>query len=98
MATVNTSGTKLTDAQRDAIEDAVEAAQGEMVTDYSGRGMHGEHCIGFTGNDRTLAKFFFAVGRSEVLADNDNGLRLASRLKSDSMGRSTIYYFPGFEF
>ena len=94
MATVNTNGTKLTDEQRDAIEDAALVAGLDVDSSYSGRGMFGDQCFAVVGKLSYFAEFMADLGhRAPELA-----LRLSHKVREDSLGRSTIYYFPGFEF
>jgi hypothetical protein len=67
----------------------------EMRTDYSGRGMYGKNCIGFTTDNPTL----FLMGLTAALIELGNsGEDVPSwinlRVCQDSMGLSTIVYFP----
>jgi hypothetical protein len=63
---------------------------------YSGRGMFGAYCFGFTldGGDSDLITFFLDLARDE------DGRELAQTLRDvmrqDALGYRTIYYFPGF--
>jgi hypothetical protein len=62
-----------------------------ILTDYTGRGMHGDICFAFRLDD--LADAFHIL-----LYINEAGIdahQLADRLAMDSMGRSTLVYFPG---
>lgn len=61
--------------------------------DYSGRGMYGERCLGFTGSVGDL--FQFAVRLAELDQDLATDLGDAG-MRSDSMGRSEIFYWPSF--
>jgi hypothetical protein len=90
----------------DVFTDALWAADVDMEKglrkDYSGRGMYGEKCWGFVSDATTLAKVFLHLG---VNAGRGSGgvnatmvAGLATRLESDSMGRSVIWYFPGVSF
>jgi len=75
--------------------------------DYSGRGMYGRTCFGFTGNVRTLAAFFTQLGFAAGQKVAEDGSRcdeletlidvLAGELTTDSMGLDTIFYFPRVE-
>lgn len=66
--------------------------------DYSGRGMYGKTCIGYTGE----YPFYFAARLAYLLNDGDemdaNDLVYAieglPECSTDSMGRGTIYYWP----
>lgn len=61
--------------------------------DYSGRGMYGKSCIGVTGDDiGNVIRMLFE------LKDNDEDLAYVlvdGRIATDSMGLSTIFYWPG---
>lgn len=88
----------------------------EMVSDYedirpsiySGRGMYGKVCIGFTGNPNELMDFFEDVAVRCAEYDNDNDIEWEDSLlnewrkvrrsrSSDSMGYDTIIYFSNAE-
>lgn len=87
----------------DQLEDAlyeVEVEDATITTDYSGRFMFGETCFGVTVDDGGIA-----IGVALTLAcraDSDDiqdaaqkAARIARTARTDSMGRSTIIYFPG---
>jgi len=61
--------------------------------DYSGRGMYGAKCLGFTVSSQAAA-FRLMVGMTSVLGA-DEAARIAGRAATDSMGRDMIVYFPG---
>lgn len=65
----------------------------EWYTDYSGRGMFGGNCVGVvlsgTGDFAALV-----ICVTEAMGA-DWAWDLFSKVRSDSMGYSTIYYFPG---
>jgi hypothetical protein len=81
----------------------------EVYSDYSGRGMYGERCFGIVHNGSS-AKVALAIvdalrsaafrtlddpdwfDMDEVMSDAEDILRRASE---DSMGLSSITYFPG---
>lgn len=68
----------------------------QIHTDYSGRGMMGRTCFGVTipGDDEGLV-LGWAIGKFL----DDHGVDTTDVLNStrrDNMGRSVIYYFPGF--
>jgi len=72
--------------------------RGEPVelSDYSGRGMYGKYCLAVTGLElrdllRAVALFAGDVD-SERLADDIDHLR------QDSMGRGSVFYFPGVDY
>ena len=60
--------------------------------DYSGRGMYGKECLGFT-TDNEIAD---CVNIALTLAPGDviDAAALFNNSRTDSMGRSTIVYFP----
>src|SRR3954466_11170953 len=69
---------------------------------YSGPGMYGSKCFGFTGDTKSLARFFVAlvaeacysaevVDERAELADD-----LIAVLSTDNMGTEKIFYFPGY--
>ena len=55
--------------------------------DYSGRGMFDATCVGFVHD---CSAFELGVAIGAILGDN----ALDLRARTDSMGRSTITYFP----
>lgn len=60
---------------------------------YSGRGMYGEKCIGFT-TDREIKD---CVAIALILEEGNKDMdvrRFFDYVKTDSMGRSTVVYFP----
>lgn len=70
---------------------------------YSGRGMYGGTCFGFTGTMEDYSYFLLGLvnwfyTQTEDIADS---IQLAGffveRVQTDNMGRSTIFYFPGIE-
>ena len=76
---------------------------------YSGRGMYGKQCVGVVGGSAQLVVFLlrcvpkidqkfsidvieYADGRNDYDVEfSDEWLNM----KTDSMGRDTIYYWPG---
>jgi len=77
-----------------ALEDAC-IKEEDQVDDYSGRFMFGETCFGFIGGVGMFAEFISGLKAQE--SDEALGLAddLAKRVKTDSMARDTIFYFPG---
>ena len=65
----------------------------DVRTDYSGRGMYGDKCLGFTVSDQRTA-FRLVAGMSAVLGI-DETLDITRKASTDSMGRDMIVYFPG---
>lgn len=66
---------------------------------YSGRGMYGESCVGVTCDNpfKVIAELAFMAG-SDVAEENyslaQDILQALGETRSDSMGRSTIIYWP----
>ena len=65
-----------------------------IYDDYSGRGMFGDTCFGFTCvSEKEAIGFFVALAENEPELAKD----LIRKLKTDSMGYGMIYYFPGYQ-
>lgn len=68
---------------------------------YSGMGMYGESCLAFTP-DESIGEVFARVLEKAVanpgLYNIGELARSLSYMKQDSLGRGTIYYFPGVPF
>lgn len=87
---------------RDALYEAEvgfdESIEEVMRTDYSGRGMYGDNCFGIVTSEGfgAIYKFLRQLERDENLTEMDEYAveRLADNMRTDSMGYSTIYYFP----
>lgn len=61
---------------------------------YSGRGMFGGECVGFTTDNEIYDCVQLALAlQSDGFEETDN-LQLFQNLATDSMGRSVIVYFP----
>ena len=71
-----------------------------LTTDYSGRGMYGERCVGIVCDDVASTLFTLGMEIGDRIS-NETGttwLELAETFKQsrqDSMGLSSIVYFPG---
>lgn len=66
--------------------------------DYAGRGANGRTSVALVGDERDLFKFAARVtslGEDYDLDAEDLAYELADRVAVDSIGTSTIYYFPG---
>ena len=63
-------------------------------TDYSGRGMYGETCLGITGQYLTTIDVLEVLERA--FDDEGKARDFMHRVNTDSMGRGTIFYFPGY--
>jgi hypothetical protein len=76
----------------------------EIYEDYSGRGMYGATCFGLTCSGDVIYPFFVELGAevARVVESGDLDVYddlagdLARAARTDSMGRDTIVYFPGF--
>jgi len=71
------------------IEDA-----GYETRSYSGRCMYGKSCIGFVIDDSVLYAVASIVGNVEDFEERLNLVEVFQHVKTDSMGRGTIVYFP----
>jgi hypothetical protein len=90
-----TTMTVLTAEQVDLLEDFC-SDQGieDLYKDYSGRCMYGKQCIGFVSDQNP---FDLGIALAQFLRNEDNELLDAfenAGAKMDSMGLSTIVYFP----
>ncbi len=76
---------------------------GYETRSYSGRGMYGDTCLGFECNERigdVIASLLDVISSMDE-EGRDEALDLAHEfrhMKSDSMGRGSIYYFEGVPF
>lgn len=76
----------------------------DVRTDYSGRGMYGRTCIGFTGENPTV--FVTALVSAALVREQGDGVTVwdtvealgdLGRAGSDSMGLDRITYWPGLQ-
>lgn len=72
----------------------------DLRADYSGRGMYGRNCIGFTTDDSTmllmaLTAILIEIANEQIHDDAPEWENLSPR--QDSMGLSTIVYFPNWQ-
>jgi hypothetical protein len=84
----------LTEEQYEIIEDAALSScpEADIRTDYSGRGMYGDECIGITLENASE----FSVALLKIYdEDPDLGTLLAKKQALDAMGLGVIIYFPG---
>lgn len=69
----------------------------QLRTDYHGRGMYEDSCIGFITNGN-LSRLIMQITEWLVLSKECNSNMLLQEMmrnvKSDSMGLGTILYFP----
>ena len=85
------SALTLTEYQFDVLTDAV-GTKGEVSTDYSGRFMYGDECVGIT---LPSVDDFSLILVNVAFEDNELAAVLAESQRSDSMGLGVIVYFPG---
>lgn len=87
------SGVTVTDCQFTLLRACVEdEGLGEVRTDYSGRFMYGDECIGI---DLASVSDFSTVLLNIAAEDRELARTLADSQRSDSMGLGVIVYFPG---
>ena len=81
----------------DVIREAACNSGFSIRSDYSGRGMFGRECFGVVA-DASVGKFVATILRyiddSDILEELS---RLLEDMRTDSMGLSTIFYFPNWE-
>lgn len=76
------------------IKELIENA-GYETRSYSGRGMMGKTCLGFTTDDSPFEIAAMLIEYIDNAADLPSILR---QMKSDNMGLSMIYYLPRVEY
>jgi hypothetical protein len=74
------------------LEDVMTQLDVEVRTDYSGRGMYGDKCLAIVGDLRDLLRFAAELTQAIGVEDAND---ILGRVRSDSMGLSSVYYFPG---
>ena len=88
---------QLTEKQIEILQDFANNNNISFVEEYSGRGMYGETCIGFSGNI-DLFTLGFNLAQYLLDVDEDSDFLLSELFcegsESDSLGRGTIVYFP----
>lgn len=68
---------------------------------YSGRGMYGARCFGFTGTMEDYSNFLLGIvdtvydQTEDIAAATQIASQFGERVSTDSMGYDTIFYFPG---
>jgi hypothetical protein len=77
---------------REQLED-LQSEGFDLRDDYSGRFMYGENCLGLTGDFSDLMRFTLRI------TDPENEWRVSNNewllsVRSDSMGRDMIFYWP----
>jgi len=66
---------------------------------YSGRAMYGETCLAVNDDGRGLGEVMATIIRGAI--EEGSGAKIAdavSEMRTDSMGRGTVVYFPGVAF
>jgi hypothetical protein len=80
----------------EALDNAgVDPEDGGLRESYSGRGMYGSACFGIVGSMSEFAAFLVELAYLEAENGADYARDLAQCVRSDNMGRSAIFYFPG---
>lgn len=82
----------MTQLDREQLVEALEMAgldEDALYEDYSGRGMYGDKCFGIVGGVGEVLLFAAALGS---FADDWDWI---GKARSDGMGLSTIWYWPG---
>lgn len=89
-----------TNAETIAVLKRVCEPLGVTVRSYSGRGMYGKECLGFSIDGRTsAAQFAFKLAIELTAAGEEFAIDdlLDRGWSQDSMGMGTIVYVPGFK-
>lgn len=90
----------LTDEQTDLLYEALEEASGGLahLMRYSGRHMYGRECLAIETEypESTLMQLVFDLMADATEATADLARLLAARhdVRSDSLGRGTVVYWP----
>lgn len=75
----------------------------DLRTDYSGRGMYGKDCPAVVGSVSQFALFILAIDEAIRIQhphsefSSDEAVFLADNVSTDSMGYSTVFYWPSLE-
>lgn len=77
------------DVSTTQLQDLAARVDGEVSWNYSGRSMFGRTCVGIVHDINDIA---FGVQLAQVFEDEAE--ELANDARTDSMGRSSITYFP----
>lgn len=85
--------TTLTEEQKEELQLFAKDMDLEFRSDYSGRGMYGESCIGFVGD---ISPFDLGLHLATRFQEDSEMLEmfLNDSSKLDNMGLDTILYFP----
>jgi hypothetical protein len=87
----------------DSITELKDRFEDDVRFDYGGRGMYGKTCVGYTGEypfvfAAVLAKLLTTQQDEDDEMDADTLIDVIEGMPDvsiDSMGRGTIYYWPG---
>lgn len=74
-------------------------AAGYVTRSYSGRGMDGKECLSVTlAGDGMMGRFFADVLEVIDAEEMDPAAHAFRRMRTDSLGKGTVVYFPGVPF
>lgn len=74
-------------------------AAGYVTRSYSGRGMSGRECLSVTlPGDEMMGRFFADVLEAIDAEETDPAAHAFRRMRTDSLGKGTVAYFPGEKF
>ena len=79
----------------DALDNAGADPDRALRESYSGRAMYGTTCFGITGSIHEYSAFLVELTRLDD--EEQYASELAMSVRTDDMGRETIFYFPGIE-
>lgn len=93
----NTTPRKQYTIPAEIFEELTDYGAYNLRSDYSGRGMYGQECIGLTGTTEDLV--LFVLHARDVLNDAEmtfagDAADLLAAVASDSMGHDKIFYWP----
>ena len=79
--------------------DYLESAGADIRTDYSGRAMFGDTCIGFDVENTSDALQIIAEAtlHADKAYNGEDFVKTLRGVRTDSMGRGMIYYFPNMQ-
>lgn len=83
---------KIDNDELQVLEDAADELGLDLRTDYSGRGMYGDECIGIVaGSTGEVIRWFFMIhDLDDMLADR----LVEQNMSQDSMAFDIIFYWP----
>jgi hypothetical protein len=86
--------TTLNRDQLEIVRDFCDEKDISLRTDYSGRGMYGQTCIGFVTDDEMSLGMDLIIYLKDAGMDDVIDIFRNAGSQMDSMGLSTIVYFP----